>query len=80
MVFPLHSDRLGKQALAEYINKFDFKNLRLDAAFRSLCDKLYLKAETQQVDRILEAFSRKYWQDNPEVLFGSAGELTSSCR
>lgn len=32
---------------------------------RRLCSKLYLKAETQQVDRILEGFSRRFWDCNP---------------
>ena len=53
---------------------FDFSGLRLDVAFRRLCAKLYLKAETQQVDRILEAFSRRYWETNPTTVYGSASE------
>jgi PH and SEC7 domain-containing protein len=44
----------------------------LTAACRKLCAKLYLKAETQQVDRILEQFARRYWECNPTSLFGSA--------
>lgn len=51
---------------------------RIDTFFRKLCDKLYLKAETQQVDRILEQFSRRYWDNNPSSVFGSAGELNAS--
>jgi PH/SEC7 domain-containing protein len=39
---------------------------------RRLCAKLYLKAETQQVDRILVQFSRRYFENNPTTLFGSA--------
>ena len=53
---------------------FDFSGLRLDVAFRRLCAKLYLKAETQQVDRILEEFSRRYWELNPNTVYGSASE------
>jgi hypothetical protein len=41
---------------------------------RRLCAKLYLKAETQQVDRILEEFSRRYWDCNPGGVYGSASE------
>jgi len=40
-----------------------------------LCGKLYLKAETQQVDRILEQFSRRYFDDNPRTVYGSSGAL-----
>lgn len=37
-----------------------------------LCSKLFLKAETQQVDRILEEFSRRYWECNPNTVYGSS--------
>ncbi|KAI0035843.1 hypothetical protein K488DRAFT_82603 [Vararia minispora EC-137] len=63
---------LNKAALRHYMDRFDFGGLRLDMAFRRFCAKLYLKAETQQVDRILEEFSRRYWECNPGSLFGSA--------
>ncbi|KAG1752920.1 hypothetical protein EDB19DRAFT_1892897 [Suillus lakei] len=49
--------QVNKIALHHYMNYFDFTGLRLDNAFRRLCAKLYLKAETQQVDRILEELS-----------------------
>ncbi|KAI0645547.1 hypothetical protein C8Q79DRAFT_1010490 [Trametes meyenii] len=64
--------RINKAALRHYMNFFDFSNLRLDQAFRKLCGKLYLKAETQQVDRILEEFARRYWECNPTSVLGSA--------
>ncbi|KAF9531604.1 hypothetical protein CPB83DRAFT_786238 [Crepidotus variabilis] len=63
---------LNRIALRYYIDNFDFTGLRLDMAFRRLCGKLFLKAETQQVDRILEQFSRRYWECNQESIFGSA--------
>jgi PH/SEC7 domain-containing protein len=64
---------LNKISLGFYMLNFDFSGLRLDHAFRHLCSKLYLKAETQQVDRILEQFSKVYWESNPNTLYGSAG-------
>ncbi|KAH9858835.1 hypothetical protein C2E23DRAFT_880256 [Lenzites betulinus] len=64
--------RINKAALRHYMNFFDFSNLRLDQAFRKMCGKLYLKAETQQVDRILEEFARRYWECNPTCVLGSA--------
>ncbi|RHZ47767.1 hypothetical protein Glove_567g29 [Diversispora epigaea] len=63
---------LNSRALKFYMDNFDFTNLRLDMAFRRLCGKLFLKAETQQVDRILEAFSIRYWECNPKCIFGSS--------
>lgn len=44
--------------------------------FRRFCAKLFLKAETQQVDRILEEFSRRYWDCNPGGLFGSSSAFS----
>jgi PH and SEC7 domain-containing protein len=45
---------------------------------RRLCAKLYLKAESQQVDRILEEFSRRYWDCNPTSMYGSASKCLCS--
>lgn len=42
-----------------------------------LCEKLYLKAESQQVDRILAAFSQRYWKLNPNCVYGSFGRWLS---
>lgn len=63
---------LNKNALGYYMENFDFSGLRLDTAFRRLCGKLYLKGETQQVDRILEAFGRRYWNCNLNSPYGNA--------
>ncbi|KAK4521507.1 Tubulin beta chain (Beta tubulin) [Mucor velutinosus] len=58
--------------LHQYMQFFVFTEMRLDSAFRNLCSKLYFKAEAQQIDRILESFANRYWDCNPECLFGSA--------
>lgn len=62
------------------MSRFDFTNQRLDAAFRTLCGKLYFKAEAQQMDRILGAFASRYWECHssivnvvPQKMFGSLG-------
>ncbi|KAI8394319.1 uncharacterized protein BYT42DRAFT_554203 [Radiomyces spectabilis] len=62
----------NSEALVWYIKNFYFANMRLDSAFRKLCSKLYFRAEAQQIDRILEAFANRYWDCNPQSLFGSA--------
>lgn len=49
---------------------------QLTSSRSRLCAKLYLKAETQQVDRILEEFSRRYWECNPGCIYGSASEYS----
>ncbi|KAH7923717.1 hypothetical protein BV22DRAFT_1196481 [Leucogyrophana mollusca] len=69
--------QINKIALHHYMDYFDFSKQRLDNAFRGLCAKLFLKAETQQVDRILEEFSRRFWECNPARLYGSASVVHS---
>ncbi|GAA97747.1 uncharacterized protein L969DRAFT_55427 [Mixia osmundae IAM 14324] len=62
---------LNQRTLLAYIGLFDFAGLRIDAAFRLLCDRLYLKGETQQIDRILAAFSARYHEQNLSGLLHS---------
>ena len=50
---------------------FDFTDMKLEQAFRNLCAKLYLKGETQQIDRVLYQFSARYYNCNTESIFGS---------
>ncbi|KAG2212665.1 hypothetical protein INT47_000642 [Mucor saturninus] len=57
--------------LQSYMSHFDFKGLKLEQAFRTLCSKLYLKGETQQIDRVLLQFSARYYECNPQSIFGS---------
>ncbi|KAI7889892.1 Sec7 domain-containing protein [Mucor mucedo] len=59
--------------LKSYIDYFDFNGLSLDQAFRKLCSKLYFKAEAQEIDRILEVFSHKYYNSsNSQHMYQSA--------
>ncbi|TIA83352.1 hypothetical protein E3P84_03902 [Wallemia ichthyophaga] len=70
-----HAQYLGspspfnKDALMSYMSQFDFSNLRLDNALRKLTSKLFLRAESQQIDRILESFSFKFFSDNPSSVY-----------
>ncbi|KAG0309537.1 hypothetical protein BGZ98_001278 [Dissophora globulifera] len=62
----------NQQVLSHYMNHFNFAGKRLDSAFRALCQKLILKGESQEVDRILEAFAERYVVCNPRSLLGGA--------
>lgn len=68
---------VNRAARSYYFANFDFAGLRLDMAFRRLCDKLFLRAETQQIDRILAAFSQRYFECNPDSVLGSADVVHS---
>ncbi|KAG0145398.1 hypothetical protein CROQUDRAFT_93873 [Cronartium quercuum f. sp. fusiforme G11] len=64
-------NQLAVITLKYYMSFFDFSGLRIDTAFRKLCLKLFLKAETQQVDRILVEFSKRFWASNASNLYFS---------
>ncbi|KAI7903926.1 uncharacterized protein BX663DRAFT_485418 [Cokeromyces recurvatus] len=66
------SKSLNSKTLNEYMNYFNFSTMRLDTAFRKMCSKLYFRAEAQQIERILEAFAKRYWQCNPKSILGSS--------
>lgn len=59
--------------LRHYMQHFDMRGSKLDQAFRDLCAKLHLKAESQEIDRIIEGFSARYFDCNPNTVFGTPG-------
>ncbi|KAI9363214.1 hypothetical protein BD770DRAFT_381009 [Pilaira anomala] len=62
----------ASQAILEsYMAHFDFTDIKLEDAFRTLCSKLHLKGETQQIDRVLLQFSTRFFQCNPTCIFGN---------
>ena len=58
-----------------YLELFDWNNVSILTAMRELCNKLVLKAETQQVDRILDAVSCRWCECNPNHGFKATGEF-----
>lgn len=58
-----------------YMELFDWQNLNILAGLRALCNRLFLKGETQQIDRILTAFSTRWCECNPNHGFKATGEL-----
>jgi hypothetical protein len=58
-----------------YMRLFNWSNLNILAALRSLCERLVLKGETQQVDRVLDAFSSRWCDCNPSHGFKATGKL-----
>lgn len=70
---------LGEPARAmvreAYMRLFNWSNLNILAALRSLCERLVLKGETQQVDRVLDAFSNRWCDCNPSHGFKATGKF-----
>ncbi|KAG6832485.1 hypothetical protein H0H92_001531 [Tricholoma furcatifolium] len=61
------SDPFYCQALRTYIGEFNFMNDPLDVAVRKLLMDVGLPRETQQIDRVIEAFANRYLQCNPTL-------------
>jgi len=65
-------DPFYASALRSYISEFNFVDIPLDIALRKLLMEVGLPKETQQIDRVIEAFAARYVQCNPG-LFASDG-------
>ena len=63
------------RTLVAYMELYDFSNLNILAALRNMCGKLALKAESQQVDRILDAFAKRWCLCNPNHGFKLTGKM-----
>lgn len=60
MIGLLLCDPKRTSLLRKFIELFDFKGLRVDEAIRILLTKFRLPGESQQIERIIEAFSSRY--------------------
>jgi hypothetical protein len=58
-----------------YMELFDWAGVNILAAFRDLCGKLIVKAESQQLDRVIDAFSERWCTCNPNHGFKDRGEF-----
>lgn len=61
-----------------YMDQFDWSDMNILVALRSLCSRLALKGETQQVDRVLDAFSTRWCECNANHGFRATGMWLSS--
>ncbi len=62
------------QVRKAYMELFDWTDLNILTALRGFCGKLMMKGETQQVDRILDAFSTRWCECNPNHGFKATGK------
>lgn len=53
--------------LKEFVKLFDFKSVSFENAFRAFLSKFQIPGEAQMIDRIMEQFGTKYYNDNPSV-------------
>ncbi|KAI9144452.1 hypothetical protein BKA69DRAFT_1036010 [Paraphysoderma sedebokerense] len=71
-------DTFSTATLQHYLKYFNFEGLLLHDALRFLCSHLYLRAETQQIDRILAEFSQRYLSCNHYTISQSNDTKSSS--
>ncbi|KAI4193304.1 MAG: hypothetical protein LQ346_003960 [Caloplaca aetnensis] len=62
-----------------YMELFDWQSLNILAALRDFCGRLLLKGETQQVDRILDAFSSRWCACNANHGFKATDVVHTIC-
>lgn len=67
-----------QRTLQAYMSLFDFTGRNIVSSLRDVCARLILKAETQQVDRILSAFAKRWCDCNPKHGFKATG-MSSVC-
>ncbi|KAI0094706.1 hypothetical protein BDY19DRAFT_879454 [Irpex rosettiformis] len=60
-------DEFHTKALKVYLSRFDFNHDPLDVALRRLLMDVGLPRETQQIDRVIEAFAARYRQCHPNL-------------
>lgn len=63
----IRSDSFHRTALRLFLEEFDFVNDPIDVAIRTLLLKVHLPRETQQIDRVMEAFAERYHLCNPAL-------------
>ncbi|KAJ2966662.1 hypothetical protein NQ176_g10041 [Zarea fungicola] len=70
---------IRKRTLQAYMELYNFTDKSIVSALRSICERLILRAETQQVDRILVAFSKRWCDCNPNHGFKATDIIHTIC-
>uniref|UniRef100_A0A6J0U794 PH and SEC7 domain-containing protein 2 n=1 Tax=Pogona vitticeps TaxID=103695 RepID=A0A6J0U794_9SAUR len=73
------NNEFSKLVAEEYLRFFDFTGLTLDKALRTFLKAFPLMGETQERERVLIHFSRRYCHCNPEESTSEDGIHTLTC-
>ncbi|KAE9615036.1 hypothetical protein Lal_00048107 [Lupinus albus] len=71
-------DEFCVQVLHEFARTFDFKDMTLDNALRLFLETFRLPGESQKIQRVLEAFSERYYEQLPHILANKDAALLLS--
>uniref|UniRef100_A0A3B3RA45 SEC7 domain-containing protein n=1 Tax=Paramormyrops kingsleyae TaxID=1676925 RepID=A0A3B3RA45_9TELE len=73
------NNEFSQLVAAEYLRFFDFTGMPLDKALRTFLKAFPLMGETQERERILIHFSKRFCCCNPETLTSEDGVHTLTC-
>ncbi|GMH15286.1 hypothetical protein Nepgr_017127 [Nepenthes gracilis] len=71
-------DEFCVQVLHEFAGTFDFQEMNLDTALRLFLETFRLPGESQKIQRVLEAFSERYYEQSPQTLVNKDAALLLS--
>ncbi|KAG0475621.1 hypothetical protein HPP92_015307 [Vanilla planifolia] len=71
-------DEFCVQVLHEFAGTFDFQDMNLDTALRLFLETFRLPGESQKIQRVLEAFSERYYEQSPHILANKDAALLLS--
>ncbi|GMH18924.1 hypothetical protein Nepgr_020765 [Nepenthes gracilis] len=72
-------DEFHIQVLKEFTNTFDFVGMILDSALRTYLETFRLPGESQKIQRILEAFSERFYDQQSSDLFETKDVIFILC-
>ncbi|XP_028669312.1 PH and SEC7 domain-containing protein 2 isoform X1 [Erpetoichthys calabaricus] len=73
------NNEFSKLVAEEYLSFFDFSGLTLDRGLRTFLKAFPLMGETQERERVLIHFSKRYCQCNPDGMTSEDGIHTLTC-
>ena len=74
------NNEYSRAVAEEYLRLFDFTDQSLDEALRSFLSRFYLTGETQERERVLVYFSKRFHECNPDANFRSIDSIhTLTC-
>lgn len=75
----LRSNEFSRAVADEYLKYFNFESLTLDEALRIFLKQFSLSGETQERERVLVHFSKRFLDSNPNMLNSQDAVHTLTC-
>ncbi|MFS8031893.1 putative Sec7 domain, guanine nucleotide exchange factor, Sec7 domain superfamily [Helianthus anomalus] len=71
-------DQFCVDVLQEYAKTFDFQEMNLDTALRVFLETFRLPGESQKIQRVVEAFAERYYEQSPNIFANKDAALLLS--